>query len=212
MMNQPRGSINKKNIIKKAVLLSMGGALLMSISSGAEEVYSLPEMVVTAEKMPVESKKEPQAVQVVDQKEIESLGAVNATQALELVTGINLSSGKAGSTASMGGTQVMLRGMNTNQVLILVDGRRMADEDTSQTKNAYLVPYKCSQIGRSYLLHLFFRMIREAVGLSKAHLGADAFYCHRREVRQPTPCCMRPSKQVVPFIERHTCNKLGWDR
>ena len=111
----------------------------MSISSGAEEVYSLPEMVVTAEKMPVESKKEPQAVQVVDQKEIESLGAVNATQALELVTGINLSSGKAGSTASMGGTQVMLRGMNTNQVLILVDGRRMADEDTSQTKNAYLL-------------------------------------------------------------------------
>lgn len=139
MMNQPRGSINKKNIIKKAVLLSMGGALLMPISSGAEEVYSLPEMVVTAEKMPVESKKEPQAVQVVDQKEIESLGAVNATQALELVTGINLSSGKAGSTASMGGTQVMLRGMNTNQVLILVDGRRMADEDTSQTKNAYLL-------------------------------------------------------------------------
>lgn len=59
----------------------------MPISSGAEEVYSLPEMVVTAEKMPVESKKEPQAVQVVDQKEIESLGAVNATQALELVTG-----------------------------------------------------------------------------------------------------------------------------
>ena len=58
----------------------------MPISSGAEEVYSLPEMVVTAEKMPVESKKEPQAVQVVDQKEIESLGAVNATQALELVT------------------------------------------------------------------------------------------------------------------------------
>ena len=111
----------------------------MPISSGAEEVYSLPEMVVTAEKMPVESKKEPQAVQVVDQKEIESLGAVNATQALELVTGINLSSGKAGSTASMGGTQVMLRGMNTNQVLILVDGRRMADEDTSQTKNAYLL-------------------------------------------------------------------------
>ena len=117
----------------------MGGALLMPISSGAEEVYSLPEMVVTAEKMPVESKKEPQAVQVVDQKEIESLGTVNATQALELVTGINLSSGKAGSTASMGGTQVMLRGMNTNQVLILVDGRRMADEDTSQTKNAYLL-------------------------------------------------------------------------
>ena len=76
----------------------------------------------------------------------------------------------------------------------------------------HLVPYKCSQIGRSYLLHLFFHMIREAVGLSKAHLGADAFYCHRREVRQPTPCCMRPSKQVVPFIERHTCNKLGWDR
>lgn len=38
----------------------------MPISSGAEEVYSLPEMVVTAEKMPVESKKEPQAVQVVD--------------------------------------------------------------------------------------------------------------------------------------------------
>lgn len=58
MMNQPRGSINKKNIIKKAVLLSMGGALLMPISSGAEEVYSLPEMVVTAEKMPVESKKD----------------------------------------------------------------------------------------------------------------------------------------------------------
>ena len=57
-MNQPRGSINKKNIIKKAVLLSMGGALLMPISSGAEEVYSLPEMVVTAEKMPVESKKD----------------------------------------------------------------------------------------------------------------------------------------------------------
>ena len=82
----------------------------------------------------------------------------------------------------------------------------------SPANAAHLVPYKCSQIGRSYLLHLFFRMIREAVGLSKAHLGADAFYCHRREVRQPTPCCMRPSKQVVPFIERHTCNKLGWDR
>lgn len=137
-MNQPRGSINKKNIIKKAVLLSMGGAFLMPISSGAEEVYSLPEMAVTAEKMPVESKKEPQAVQVVDQKEIESLGAVNEAGP-GACDGNQPSSGKAGSTASMGGTQVMLRGMNTNQVLILVDGRRMADEDTSQTKNAYLL-------------------------------------------------------------------------
>lgn len=32
----------------------------------------------------------------------------------------------------------MLRGMNTNHTLVLVDGKRMADEDTSVTQNFYV--------------------------------------------------------------------------
>lgn len=33
----------------------------------------------------------------------------------------------------------MLRGMNTNHTLVLVDGKRMADEDTSVTQNFYVL-------------------------------------------------------------------------
>ncbi|MGM9520463.1 MAG: TonB-dependent receptor plug domain-containing protein, partial [Phascolarctobacterium sp.] len=91
------------------------------------DVYGGEEFVITATKTPLEEKKVPMAVEVVTQEKIKDLGATNVLNALSLTENLNLS------TSGMTGNQVQIRGMSTNHTLILVDGKRMAGEDTSVT-------------------------------------------------------------------------------
>ncbi len=124
--------------MKREILAALLALAPWYMASGAE-VFTLSPVTVTAERVGVNLKDEPQAVTVVKEEDFQRLGASNVSEALATVLGLDLSRGSQNSTSAMGGHQVMVRGMNTNQTLILVDGRRLADEDTSQTKNVYLL-------------------------------------------------------------------------
>ena len=113
--------------------------LLPDLSEAAMPSYTLPGIVVTAQRAESEKKEVPQSMTVITEKDISRKGAGNLSEALDGTLGLDLSSGAQSSSSAMGGHQLMVRGMNTNETLFLSDGVRLADEDTSQTKNMYLL-------------------------------------------------------------------------
>lgn len=145
-------------------------ALWLGVGTGpvfgeALPLYTLAPVQVTAARAAESAKKTPQAVQVVTQETIQTLGAVNAKEALALADSLDLSEAVHTSASPAAGNAVMIRGMNTNHTLILVDGMRMADEDTSQTRNVYLLSrIPADQIQRIEILR----------GAGSALYGSDA--------------------------------------
>ena len=115
----------------KVALVSLGILSALYLPVQAEEVYPLDEVVVTATRTEQVVKETPASVEVITRKDIETMGAQNVLGALKLALNLNISE------AGMTGNQVSLRGMNTNQSLILIDGRRLAGEDTGTTANVY---------------------------------------------------------------------------
>lgn len=107
---------------------------LLPVTAGAE-VYTLPGVVVTAEKHR-EKQEDFLSGDVITGKDMERMGASNVAEALGMTQGLELTSGLQ---SAMGGHQLMLRGMNSNQTLLLVDGHRLADEDTSATRNMMIL-------------------------------------------------------------------------
>ena len=89
------------------------------------------EVIVTASRTEQEVRETPSAVEVITRADIDKMGAENLLQALKLAAGIDMQEN------AMVGNQVGLRGMNTNQTLILIDGRRVRTENTSETMNFY---------------------------------------------------------------------------
>jgi outer membrane receptor for ferrienterochelin and colicins len=123
------GETRKKS---KVALLSFGIMAALSLPAYAEEEpYQFSEVVVTATRTKQNVKDIPASVEVITRQDIETMGADSVVAALKLAMNLNLSE------AGMTGNQVSLRGMNTNQSLILIDGRRMAGEDTGSTMNYY---------------------------------------------------------------------------
>lgn len=123
----------KRRMPMKLALAMMFATSVYNISgiAEAEDSEKSRDVVVTASKTEVEVKAEPQAVEVITAEDIKRMGAENVTAALRLARNLNLS--KAGMT----GNAVSIRGMSTNHTLILIDGKRMAGEDTSVTQNVY---------------------------------------------------------------------------
>lgn len=125
----------KKNIKRGFGLLTL--CVCSAVSSygfAAQEsldAYGGKEFVITATKTALEEKKVPLAVEVVDQDKIKSIGATNVRDALRMAANMDLQE------AGMTGNQVMLRGMESKHTLILIDGRRMAAENTNSSMNAY---------------------------------------------------------------------------
>lgn len=107
----------------------------MGFAAEAEDmdVYEGADYVVTATKTQIEKKEVPTAVQVVTQEDLKEMGAYNLQDALKYATGVDVQS------IGMTGNQVQVRGMGTMHTLILVDGKRMADEDTPATQNHYVL-------------------------------------------------------------------------
>ncbi|MDO4920475.1 MAG: TonB-dependent receptor [Phascolarctobacterium sp.] len=149
---------------KKAALLALCVCSAIANSGFAAEagdldIYGGEEFVVTATKTPLEEKKVPMAVQVVTEEKMQALGATNVLNALSLSDSLNLSN------SGMAGNQVQIRGMSTNHTLILVDGKRMAGEDTSVTQNVYaLSRMSLSNIERIEIIR----------GAASAMYGSDA--------------------------------------
>ena len=85
---------------------------------------------LTASRTEQELKETPTAAEVITREELERTGANTLTEALKRSANINV-------TQSAMGNNVSLRGMNNNQTLILINGRRIRTEDTNDSANKY---------------------------------------------------------------------------
>lgn len=96
--------------------------------------YSLDEVVVIATKTELTQKENPRSVEVITKEDIQNTGAISVRDALRTATNIDIVSVNHG-----GGENISIRGGDTDGVLILVNGRRVAGENyfMSQGSNAY---------------------------------------------------------------------------
>ncbi|MGP1408537.1 TonB-dependent receptor plug domain-containing protein [Selenomonas sp.] len=128
-----------KRITKKKSLL-LTAAVLAAMSVPAYAAEKKPEdgkaiktgaVVVTASRTEQEVKETPSTVEVITREDIDKMGAESVAQALQLAIGMDIQEN------AMVGNRVSIRGMETNQTLILIDGRRVRTEDTGSTMNFY---------------------------------------------------------------------------
>ena len=143
---------------------SLYGAIFSSLLAPAYVAQAMDSndnhtVVVTASKRAETIKNSSAAVQVVTQEDMKRLGADSVQSALQLVDNLNLSE------AGMTGNQVMIRGMESRHSLVLVNGRRLAGEDASNTTNVYtLGRINLDQVDRIEIVR----------GSSSALYGSDA--------------------------------------
>ncbi len=112
--------MRKKTIAVLCALSCAGAALGVNA-----QVYDLGEVVVTAARVPQTVEETPTSVKVVDTKQLEERGARTLGDALESITGVNYSLAASRS-------YVTIRGTEARHTLILIDGKRMAN-DVSKT-------------------------------------------------------------------------------
>lgn len=136
-------------------------AVLFTFLSGTAfaEEFQLDEVVVTATMTEETVKDTPVAVEVITEEDIRALGAQDLRSALALATNVDLNE------AGMTGNALSVRGMNTYHTLLLVNGRRIAGEDTTETTNVY----ELSRISLSNVERI--EIIR---GSASAIYGSDA--------------------------------------
>ena len=127
-MSKKNGYAAKVSALSAAVFAALA---LPAYAADGSDAVTTKDVVVTATKTEAEVKAVPQAVEVITKEDISRLGANDVLTALSLADNLNLS------RAGMTGNAVSLRGMDTTHTLILVDGKRYAAEDTSQTENVY---------------------------------------------------------------------------
>lgn len=124
--------------MKRSVAYSVLAASIfaaMAFPSFAAETASnndvtTKDVIVTATRTEEEVKNVPNSVQVITADEIQKLGATDVYQALALADNVNITSQGNGF-----GKRISIRGMATNEGLILVNGHRVANEDTSTSQN-----------------------------------------------------------------------------
>ena len=124
--------LNKKRIaLLTACVVSAVGHMAFAAEADNYDEYSGADYVVTATKTQIEKKEVPVAVEVVTAQKIKDLGAYSVQDALRLASNVDVQDN------GMTGNQVMLRGNDTMHTLILIDGKRMAAENTQSSQNAY---------------------------------------------------------------------------
>ena len=122
--------------MNKLLKASLCGAIFSTLLAPVYVTHAMDTsdnniVVITASKREETIKNSPAAVQVITQSDMKRLGADTVESALQLADNINLSE------AGMTGNQVMIRGMESRHSLVLVNGRRLAGEDASNTTNVY---------------------------------------------------------------------------
>lgn len=114
----------KQNVIT----LALAGAIALPISSFAD-TPDMEEIVVTAARMPQALDKSIVDTTVLNQQDIENSGAPDVETLLRSVPGVEVvQSGGLGSQSS-----IFMRGANSNQVLVLLDGVRIDSATTGST-------------------------------------------------------------------------------
>lgn len=85
--------------------------------------YNLDEYVVTATRTALTQKEVPQSVEVITKADIQNVGAISVRDVLKTATNLHIDDGGGH------GDQFTIRGSVTNDILILVNGRRIAGEN-----------------------------------------------------------------------------------
>lgn len=113
------------------VMICGGSVWAADVKAGDVAEYSLDEYSITATRTKMDVKDVPQATSVVTAEDIKRLGAHTVREALLLTSNLDLQE------AGMVGNQVQVRGNDSRHTLVLVNGKRMAAENTSSSMNAY---------------------------------------------------------------------------
>ena len=132
-----------QRVKKKYLVVTLAVAAAFSQTGFAETnaEFALDEYVVTATKTRMEAREIPQAVEVISQEKIKELGAYSVQDALRLAVNIDTQdtgmTGIANQNTGISGNAVQIRGMATKYTLILVDGKRLAAENSDESTNIY---------------------------------------------------------------------------
>jgi len=114
--------------MNKSILVSLLG-LAFSTNSFATEDINLDNVVVTAARIPQSHEIVIGDVTVIDAEEIQRAGQSTFIELMQRQAGVEISSnGGAGQVSS-----IFLRGTNSNQVVILIDGMRIGSATTGST-------------------------------------------------------------------------------
>jgi len=117
----------------KAIPLSIFVATLSTNALSAQgEVIALDQITV-ATKTQKSIDGVAATVEVINQEEIERIGAENLKEIMERIPGLNVQYGTVGGASSKSRSTISIRGMSANGTLILLDGRRLAGE----TQNSF---------------------------------------------------------------------------
>ncbi len=149
----------KKQTLSSAALAAMI-TLALAPSAAAAEPYALGEVIVTATRTERSVKDVPAASEVITSEDIARLGAASVYDALRLADDVT-----AFPSSNGFGRSISLRGGQPNQTLILVNGRRTANEDTATAQNLMsLERVNVSNIDRIEIVR----------GAASAQYGSDA--------------------------------------
>lgn len=114
--------------MKKSLIASLIGCAFASPSYSAE-IINLDDVVVTATRTPQTRESVIADVTVIDREDIERAGQSTFVELLQTQPGVEISSsGGAGTSSS-----IFLRGSNSNQVIVLVDGIRVGSATAGTT-------------------------------------------------------------------------------
>lgn len=161
--------------MSKKIITSLIALAFTSPSYSAENI-ELDDVVVTASRVAQTRESVIADVTVIDQEEIERAGQSTFVELLQTQPGIEISSsGGAGTTSS-----IFLRGTNSNQVVVLIDGLRVgsATAGTTTFENIPLAQIDKIEILRGPATSLYGQ---DAVGgviqiFTKKGLGKPQFY------------------------------------
>ena len=118
-----------------ALRLTLGILLALGLESDAlaREIQPEQEIVITAARTKLGAKQNPVAAEVIRGDELKRKGIYNVQDALKNAVSLDVTE----NGMFMAGNQASIRGMGSNRTLVLVDGRRLAGEDSPETMNAY---------------------------------------------------------------------------
>ncbi len=149
-----------KSILVSAAIMVCGLAAFFAAAPAiAEESVQLKEVVVTATRTEKEPQDVTQDVTVITSDQIERSSAQSAAEVIDRAGGIKLT--ETGGPGSV--TEINIRGANSEQVLILLDGRRLNSGSTGGYDMSNL-PVPLEDIERIEIVR----------GASSALYGADA--------------------------------------
>ncbi len=148
-----------KRIVLSVVVVSCGLAAFAALPAKAEDTVQLKEVVVTATKTEKEPQDVTQDVTVITSDQIQRSAAQTAAEVIDRASGIKIT--ETGGPGSV--TEINIRGANAEQVLILLDGRRLNSPSAGGYDMSNL-PVPLEDIERIEIVR----------GASSALYGADA--------------------------------------